>query len=63
MAAASRTLFSTTALLSTGSTPGMPVQTGRMLVFGGSVHSEVALHEQKILVVVLSWMWVSSPID
>ena len=60
MAAASRTPFSTTALFNTGSTPGSPVQTGQMLVLGGSFQ-ESALQEQKILVVVLSWMWVSRP--
>src|SRR4030042_3620097 len=61
MAAANKTPFSTTAWFSTGNTPGMPVQTGQILVLGGSFH-ESALQEQKILVVVLSWMWVSSPI-
>ena len=60
MAWASSTAFSTTALFNTGSTPGSPVHTGQILVLGGSIH-ESALQEQKILVVVLSWMWVSSP--
>jgi hypothetical protein len=38
-----------------------PVQTGQILLLGRSFQ-ESALQEQKILVVVLSWMWVSSPI-
>jgi hypothetical protein len=58
MAAASSTAFSTTASFNTGSTPGSPVQTGQILVLGGSYH-ESALQEQKILEMVLSWMWVS----
>ena len=56
----SRVAFSTTALFSTGSTPGNPQQTGQILVFGGSIH-ESALHEQNTMVVVLSWICVSRP--
>jgi hypothetical protein len=55
MAAASRAAFSTTTWFKTGSTPGKPVQTGHMFVFGGSFQKS-ALQEQKILVMVFSWM-------
>jgi hypothetical protein len=61
MAFANITAFSTTALFNTGNTPGSPQQTGQILVFGGS-NQLSALHEQKIFVVVLSCMCVSSPI-
>ena len=50
-----------TALLGMGSTPGCPVHTGQILVLGGSPQ-ESALQEQKILLWVFSWMWVSRPI-
>lgn len=60
MAAARRIPFSMAALLGAGREPGCPVQMGQMLVFGGSPQ-ESALQEQKILLLVLSWMWVSRP--
>jgi len=60
MAFARITAFSTTALFSTGKTPGKPQHTGQMFVLGASSH-ESALQEQKILVLVLSWMCVSNP--
>ena len=53
MACASSTPFSTTALFSTGNTPGSPQHTGQMLLLGGSNH-ESALQEQNTLVVVFS---------
>ena len=60
MAAARRTALSITAWFGTGSTPGSPVHTGQMLLFGSAPH-ESARQLQKILLCVLSWMWVSSP--
>jgi hypothetical protein len=60
IAAASRTAFSTASLFITGKTPGKPVQTGQMFVFGES-NQESALQLQKILEAVFSWIWVSNP--
>jgi len=61
MAAASSTAFSTTFSFKTGSTPGSPVHTGQILLLGVS-SQESALQEQKILVWVFNWIWVSRPI-
>src|SRR6056297_1096977 len=44
----------------TGSTPGMPVHTGQVFSLG-SFPNRVE-QEQKILVLVRSWAWTSSPI-
>src|SRR5204863_5442001 len=46
--------------LATGSTPGMPRQTGQTWVFGGAPNSLAQPHH--ILDLVLSWTCVSSPI-
>ncbi len=45
-------LYSTTFLLSTGSTPGMPRQTGQVWVFGGA--PKAVEHPQKIFVLSLT---------
>src|ERR1051326_9021470 len=50
---------STAFLLSTGSAPGRPRQTGQTLVLGGA--PKVVEHEQKILLAVSSCTWTSSP--
>jgi hypothetical protein len=50
---ASSAPFRTASAFRTGSTPGRPLQTGQMLVFGGAPH-ESALQEQKILLAVFS---------
>ena len=59
-AMAASTANSTACWFSTGSAPGRPRQTGQTLVFGGSPNC--VEQPQKILVVVSSWTWTSSPI-
>src|ERR1700685_3103618 len=58
-AIAARVANSTTFLLSTGSAPGIPRQTGQTFEFGGA--PKRVEHEQKILVTVSSWTWTSRP--
>ena len=53
VASAMRRAKSTTVRLSTGSTPGMPRQTGQIWVLGGAPNA--VEQAQKILVRVLSW--------
>src|SRR5271154_5349340 len=60
MAVAASTANSTARLLSTGSAPGSPRQTGQMLVFGGAPNFAEQL--QKAFVRVSSCTWTSSPI-
>src|SRR5579863_4360568 len=43
----------------TGSAPGMPKQIGHTLLLGGA--PKLVGHAQKILVLVASWTWTSSP--
>jgi hypothetical protein len=45
--------------LSTGSTPGIPRHTGQVWVLGGAPKD--VEQAQKILVLVFSWAWTSSP--
>src|SRR5436309_15634219 len=59
-AIAASTANSTAFLLSTGSAPGSPRQTGQTLVFGGAPNW--VEQEQKILLAVSSWTWTSNPI-
>ena len=60
VASAMRSVYSTTFLLSTGSTPGIPRQTGQVWVLGGAPNSEE--QPQNILLFVFIWAWTSSPI-
>jgi hypothetical protein len=53
------TAYSTTFRFNTGRTPGIPRQTGQTWVFGGA--PKAVEQPQKILVLVLSWAWISSP--
>src|SRR5690349_23564788 len=50
---------STALRFSTGKAPGSPRHTGQTFVFGGS--PKRVEHEQKILLMVRSWTWTSSP--
>ncbi len=59
VARAIRRVYSTTLRLSTGSTPGMPRQTGQVCVLGGDPKAVEQL--QKIFVLVFSWACTSSP--
>jgi hypothetical protein len=59
VARAMRMAYSTTVLLSTGSTPGMPRQTGQTWVLGSAPN--LVEQEQKILVRVFNWEWTSRP--
>src|SRR5271165_31444 len=60
IAVAASTANSTACLLSTGSAPGSPRQTGQMFVFGGAPN--FAEQPQNAFVLVSSCTWTSSPI-